>query len=304
MTRRVRLGQPWRREESSGAASDHLLQVVEEEQHLPLADVLGEAVLCAEGLGDRLRDERGVAQGGEPDPEDARLVLRDECGSRLEREPGLARAPRPGQRHESSSLLDQGEDRFELLLPADEGTRRAREVRVRDRLERGEALVAELEDGDRVLDVLQAMLAEVGERAVDELGRCLGEDDLPTMACRGDTGGEVHVLSHVALICDARRPRVQADTNMDRAWGERLPRRGGRRCRGRCRGEREEEGVPLRVHLDSVVCLAGRSHDPSMHRERLFVRLVPDLLEQPGRALDVGEEEGDGAGREVVAHAA
>ena len=178
-----------------------------------------------------------------------------------------------------------------------------REVRVRDRLEWGEALVAELEDGDRVLDVLQAMLAEVGERAVDELGRCLGEDDLPTMACRGDTGGEVHVLSHVALICDARRPRVQADTNMDRAWGERLSRRGGRRCRGRCRGEREEEGVPLRVHLDSVVCLAGRSHDPSMHRERLFVRLVPDLLEQPGRSLDVGEEEGDRAGREVVAHA-
>jgi hypothetical protein len=29
-----------------------------------------------------------------------------------------------------------------------------------------------------------------------------------------------------------------------------------------------------------------------MHRERLFIRLVPDLLEQPGRALDVGEEEG------------
>ena len=98
----------------------------------------------------------------------------------------------------------------------------------------GGSSVAELEDGDRVLDVLQAMLAEVGERAVDELGRCLGEDYLPTMACRGDTGGEMHVLSHVALICDARRSRVQADTNMDRAWGERLPCCGGRRGRGRC----------------------------------------------------------------------
>ena len=62
----------------------------------------------------------GVAQGGEPDPEDARLVLRHDCGSRLEREPGLARAPRPCQRHESSFLLDQGEYRFELPLPADE----------------------------------------------------------------------------------------------------------------------------------------------------------------------------------------
>ena len=215
---------------------------------------------------------------------------------------GSSRAPGPGQRHKPGpSSIGRGP--LQLLLPADEGARRAREVRVRDRLERGEALIAELEDGDRVLNVLQAVLAEVGERAVDELGRCLGEDDLPTMACRGDTGGEVHVLSHVALICDARRSRVQADTNMDRAWGERLPRRGGRDAAA-VAGEREEEGVPLRVHLDSVVCLAGRSHDPSMHRERLFVRLVPDLLEQPGRALDVSEEEGDGAGRKVVAHAA
>ena len=100
-----------------GGGLDHLLQVVEEEQQLALADVLGEAVLCAEGLGDRLRDERGVAQGGEPDPEDACLVLRDECGSRLEREPGLARAPRPGQGDEPRSLLDQGEDLFELAAP-------------------------------------------------------------------------------------------------------------------------------------------------------------------------------------------
>ena len=43
---------------------DHLLEVVEQEQQLPLADVLGEPVLGAQRLGDRLRDERGVAEGG------------------------------------------------------------------------------------------------------------------------------------------------------------------------------------------------------------------------------------------------
>ena len=95
---------------------------------------------------------------------------------------------------------------------------------------------------------------------------------------------------------------MQADTHLDPPGHESL----GHllRCSERPRrfGESEEEGVPLRVHLDSFVCPAGRSHDPSMHRERLFVRLVPDLLEQPGRALDVGEEESDGAGREVVPH--
>ena len=36
-----------------GRRLHHLLQVVNEEQHLPLADVLREAVLCAQGLGDR-----------------------------------------------------------------------------------------------------------------------------------------------------------------------------------------------------------------------------------------------------------
>ena len=144
-----------------GRRLDHLLQVVEEEQHLPLADVLGEAVLGAERLGDRLGDERGVAQRGEPDPEDARLVLRDECGSRLEREPGLARAPGAGQREEPRSSSIRASTSASSCLPADEGARGTREVRVRDRLERREALVAELEDGDRVLDVLQAVLAEV-----------------------------------------------------------------------------------------------------------------------------------------------
>ena len=33
--------------------------------------------------------------------------------------------------------------------------------------------------------------------------------------------------------------------------------------------------------------------------ERLRVRLCAELAQEPGRALDVGEEEGDGAGREI-----
>ncbi len=77
-----------------GRGLDHLLQVVEQEQQLPLADVLGKAVLGAERLGDRLRDERRIAERGEPDPEDARLVLGDERRGGLEREPGLARSRR------------------------------------------------------------------------------------------------------------------------------------------------------------------------------------------------------------------
>ena len=117
MTSRARLGQACEERRELGRRLDHLLQVVEEEQHLALADVLGEAVLGAERLGDRLRDERGVAQGGEADPEDARLVLGDECGGRLEREPGLARAAGAGEGEEPRSLLDQGEAPLRARAP-------------------------------------------------------------------------------------------------------------------------------------------------------------------------------------------
>jgi hypothetical protein len=39
-----------------------------------------------------------------------------------------------------------------------------------------------------------------------------------------------------------------------------------------------------------------------MLRQRPRVPLRPQLVQQPGRALDVREEEGDGAGGEVGAH--
>jgi hypothetical protein len=126
--------------------------------------VLRETVLGAERLGDRLRDEGGVAERGEPNPEDARLVLGDEGRGGLERKAGLARAAGAGQGEQARALLDPGEHLMELALPADEGARRAREVRVRDRLERREAAFPELEDGNRLGDVLEPVLAEVEER--------------------------------------------------------------------------------------------------------------------------------------------
>jgi hypothetical protein len=133
---------------------DHLLQVVEEEEHLPLADVLGETVLGAQGLGDRLGHESGIAQGGEPDPEDSCFVAGDEHGRRLEREAGLPRAAGPGQGEQARSLGDLAEDFLQLSFPADEGGGRAGKVRVRDRLEGREALLSELVDGNRLSECL------------------------------------------------------------------------------------------------------------------------------------------------------
>ena len=83
----------------------------------------------ADRLGDRRRDERGVAERGETDPEDPCLVGGDEHGGGLERKPRLAGAAGTGERDEARTALDQREHVGELAarvrrmsLPAAEGS--------------------------------------------------------------------------------------------------------------------------------------------------------------------------------------
>ena len=69
---------------SSGAAFDHLLEVVEQQEQLALADVPRKLLLRPEALRDRLGHEGGIAQRRETDPEDTVAMLGDElCGRRL-----------------------------------------------------------------------------------------------------------------------------------------------------------------------------------------------------------------------------
>ena len=124
------------------------------------------------------------------------------------------------------------------------------------------------------------------------------------MACGCDTGGEVHLLPDVSLVAQARLSGVQADTQVDRAGSERTRHLGSSRECSWSGWEGEEERVSLRIDLDPAVRRAGRTHHPPVLGERLVVCLVPDLLEELRRSLHVGEEEGDGAGRKVVSHAA
>ncbi len=70
---------------------------------------------------------------------------------------------------------------------------------------------------------------------------------------------------------------------------------------GRSR-ERDEEGVALRVDLDTAVCSEGVPQESAMLGERLRVRVRPEPVQQSRRSLDVGEEERDRAGRETPAH--
>jgi hypothetical protein len=237
-----------------GRALDHLLHVVEEEQQLALGHVLGEAVLRAERLRDRPHDERRLVQRGEPDPEDAAPEIRDELGGSLDREPCLAGTAGAAESNQAG-VADDRDHLGHLPLPPDEARHRTREVRVRDRLERREGLVAELVDPHRLREVLQPMLAEVDHgQAVDQLARRPGEHHLAPVCGRRYARSEMDVLPDVPLGGEQRGSRVQPEADVDRAAGELLDRLRRGRDRLRRLGEHEEERVPLGIHLRPAAC--------------------------------------------------
>jgi hypothetical protein len=78
---------------------------------------------------------------------------------------------------------------------------------------------------------------------------------------------------------------------------------GGGNC-SRRRGERDEERVALRIDLDPVVAGERITNRTAMVAERVGVAVGTQLVQEPRRALDVGEQERDRSGRELAGHAA
>jgi hypothetical protein len=140
------------------------LEVVQEEKQLAIADVQDEVVPRAEDARDCLKHEVRFPERRETDPEDARLELRHQLGRSLERESCLPRTARAGEGNETCAAADTRHDFGDVCLTADEGARRSREVRVRDRLERRKLPLPELEQRNRLVEVLQPVLAEVEDR--------------------------------------------------------------------------------------------------------------------------------------------
>jgi hypothetical protein len=109
----------------------------------------------------------------------------------------------------------------------------------------------------------------------------------------------VDVEPRIALGRSDRLARVDAHPDPDRAVPQRLlsRRRGGERLfRAR---EAVEEGVALRVDLDTAMALEGFPQHTAVLGEDVGVA-VAELVEQLRRAFDVGEEECDGPGRELA----
>ena len=171
------------------------------------------------------------------------------------------------------------------------------------------AVDVELEEPLRPVDVLEPVDAEVAhghsvDLVLDELARRVGQQHLPAVRNRADARRPVDADAHVALVPDDGLAGVQADADADLAavgpiMGREgaLDRDGGAQRRARAR-EREEEGVALRVDLATVTSRHGLADDLPVLLEKLGVA-VAKTLKQPCRALDVGEEEGDGPAREL-----
>jgi hypothetical protein len=111
---------------------------------------------------------RRVSNGGEADPEDAVLEVRHELCHGLDRQARLAGASGARERDQATAVAEQRNHICDLALPADKGRRRPRQIRVRDGLERREALRPELVDPDWLVEILHAVLPEISEFEVDE----------------------------------------------------------------------------------------------------------------------------------------
>jgi hypothetical protein len=122
------------------------------------------------------------------------------------------------------------------------------------------------------------------------------------MSGRGDARSQVHVGPDVALRGQVGRAGVEAHAHPDRARGERRLCRGGRAERPRRGWEDDEEGIALGIDLDAAARAERRPQDAAMLPECLRICLRAELVQQLGRALDVGEQEGDRAVGEIAPH--
>src|SRR5262245_60167619 len=151
------------------------------------------------------------------------------------------------------------------------------------------------------------MLAEVAERDVlleQSTGR-LSEQHLTAVGRSRHPRRLMDVEPDVTSLDQPRLTRVQADANADLVSlgpllrSERTLRIGRGRHRLACRLKGDEEGVALAFEDVAAVALESPAQECAMQRQLLGIP-VPQPPEQTRRALDVSEQERDGAARRLT----
>jgi hypothetical protein len=164
----------------------------------------------------------------------------------------------------------------------------------------------QLIDVFRLVEILQALLAEVAETDVGrgvvehELPRCRREQDLATVAgghdarCAVDAEPDVVGLGERGLARMQSHPHPENGPLRPRVLGKRTLAVGGGGDRVLGPSEDDEEGVALSADLVSPVLGKRSPQQTPVLGKDVLIALAQDP-EQPGRAFDVSEEEGDGS---------
>ena len=145
------------------AASNDVLEVIQDQQHLTISQMLTGIRRKAERTGDCRLDQAGIGQRGQIDEPRTVLKRLEQRPSCLNRQRGLPHASRTGQRDQASAgRLQQAEKLLELGGAAHQVGHPGGEIGAIDGLELGELAVSQLVQLHRA-NVLQLMAAEVME---------------------------------------------------------------------------------------------------------------------------------------------
>ena len=264
---------------------------------------------------DLIDHETGLTQRGELDQPCAVAVAPGSLTGHMEHQAGLAGAADADQRHESVPVK-QPANLGHFPLAAHERGHLGRKVGRREpRAQWGkfrrEARRGQLEQALWLVEVLETMLAQVHERmggrvVEKQVVGGLGNEDLAAMPHGADPGRPVDADADVAVARGRRLGGMDGHPDPDRrSLRPALLRQrplgiDGRADRIARPLERHEERVALRVDLVAVVDADRRADQLLVETEQLAVAIGPDRAQDAGRALDVGEQEGDRAAGSIV----
>ena len=257
---------------------DHLLEVVEQQEQLPLPDVLGQSVLRPERLGDRLDDEPRVTQRSEPDPEDAALNSGTSSAAASIASRVFPDPPGPGQRHQSRAIRSSAttsatsRSRPTSATPAAaDSCSRSSSAAETTRRRAGTATPARRSpSADAHPGRTPPPRPALGSPR--ESNTCPPWPALITRAARctsrptyfgGSTSGKPVCTPTRIRIGPASNPCIASATASTAAWAER---------------EGVEERVPLVVHLVALEPRERLPHHPPMLTERLAIRVRPEFV--------------------------